>query len=1421
MNKKIIKRTLAMLLSFILVFSGMGFSAFAEDTDSSSVMEISNGVLSVSYDKDTNKFTVSDPVSGGATFLREGQFADTGGTPTVETTSDPTFGSGKSIKITYSNGDIDYISLYSDIPYVFFKSVKFNNSSSDIVLNRINTVSASVDLGVEYSKLVTFGTGGLYAPDKNPGSYVFLATVDPSTRKGVVGGWLTQDRGSGVIFTSIENNLVRLNPRLDYGTLRIPPDSSATTETFVIGYFEDARSGLERFADMIAQVYNINLPPQPSGYCTWYSDKHGGSSDETYLEQLADFAAQNLKPYGFDFIQIDDGWQEGIKDNGPRKNFTTHRPDGPYPGGMKAIADKIKARGLTPGLWFMPFAGNHRDPYFAERQDWFVKNQDGTPYETSWGGTSLDMTNPEVRQHVADVVNRITNNWGFKYLKMDGLYTGIGVKQVYVNDAYKEDNMGDAVFYDPNKTNVEAFRDGLKLVRENAGDDVFLLGCTVAQNMRTLGAAMGLVDAMRIGPDNGAGWSSLTRGPRYGSRFYFLHGRVWYNDPDPVYIRNSMPFNESRYIASWVGVTGQMTVDSDWLPDVNPDRLELLKRIMPAHGLKPRPVDIFERDIPRIWLLAGDGKDSQRYVIGLFNSDDTEINISESLDRIGISGNTVYEAYDFWNNKLLEPISGTLDLSVPAHDARVIEVRPVSDHPQVISTSRHITQGMVDLASETWDSAHYTLTGVSRVVGNDSYELRIVARNGWTVQSVQVSDADKGAGVNINYNQVGDLIRVTINSPVNRDVSWSVKFTSIKNVDIVINDGNDNGTDTAEVALYVSPVDATNKNIKIEVENPAIATVENITYDESTGMHRLIIRGIKGGKTAIKAISEEDPAFFATCRVNVYDASILVNSIELSETTVEIKVGGSKQLIAKAIPEEAFNKELIWISSDENVVSVTQDGIITGKSIGSATIKVQSVTNPAVYAECKVNVSKVPVTQIVISKPSVIGLKVNETCTLQASVLPDDATNKSLIWESSDTNVVIVDNNGKVVGNNEGVAYITVKSVDNPEVYAKYAIVVNNNNWEQMIEAESGTIIGNATIRSGSNFSGGKKVGYVGSDSSRNGKLQIDFTVEKDEYYAIDVYYAVNGTRYLYAQVNDMDPVRLACTGSSAKFDYPEKNPVTIVVPLKSGTNRLLFFNNSGWGPDLDRITISKIHGQRCTVTNYEKIDEDVTVLRTSICSGNPLELQDGGLNVMYDVYKGDDIYTTLALPGNWSGYTGKVGQVLYSKDYITSFSKKDFSTESGDYYTVVKAVYDGAEVLSEKIFLFTTTGVSDIEILPSTLNLSKGDSAQFDIIIKPDDATNKDVKISSSDETVAIVENVVYNEDGSISVIIKAIGSGSAIITVESAANSSCKTMCMINVRSEEPVAEPTVTLTGPDTVQAGSEFKLNIGLKSVADSV
>ena len=747
-------------------------SAFSQGSSDAKheTMRIKNRDYSVTIDPVSGSFSVVNVRSGGEK-LSAGRLSGQGGSGKEVELMDSVFGKGIGVEIRYPEGNREVVGLYDKLPFVTFRSILHNGGTVPRVLNHVPTISAAANLGKPLSEIRTLG------------SYAFLAIADPASRSGVVGGWITVDRGSGVVFSPVTNNGTRIQAQIDYGRLRINPGQDVSAEMFVLGYFEDARQGLESYADAIAQVYHVKLPPQPAGYCTWYMEKNAGASDEKHLAELTAYAAKNLKPYGFDFIQIDDGWQEGLRmanHNGPYKNFTAHYPSGPYPSGMKAAADNITSSGLTPGIWFMPFAGDYKDPFFKDHQDWFVKDKDGKPYDTAWGGTSLDMTHPEVLKYLGEEVRRISAEWGYKLFKMDGFYTGSATRQIYVNNGWKEDGIGDAEFFNPDKSNIEALRDGTRLVRKEAGSNVFLLGCCVSQNMRSFSGSFGLLDAMRVGPDTGEGGI----GAPHASRLWFLNGRVWWNDPDCVSVRASASLDQARLNASFTAIAGDLFYNSDWMPDFPAERVDILRRCIPAHGLQSRPVDVFESPVARIWHLADTRQAKRRDVVAFYNWDKNPVSISCSTDRAGLPPAKEYVAFDFWANRFIPAFGKDLHVDLPpGGSCSVLAVQPVRAYPQLLSTSRHVTQGMVDVTEEHWDARTGVLSGCSKLVENDPYELRIAVPGmgtSWRAEKVLVSSEDQASGVTATVHQEEWQIRALLNSTSSRTVKWRVEFKRVR-----------------------------------------------------------------------------------------------------------------------------------------------------------------------------------------------------------------------------------------------------------------------------------------------------------------------------------------------------------------------------------------------------------------------------------------------------------------------------------------------------------------------------------------------------------------------------------------------------------------------------------------------------------------
>lgn len=750
--------------------------------------EIAGSRFIVSADALKSVFSITEK-SSGLRFATDTPLVEPAESVQVVAIPDSVWGSGQGLEIKYKSGDSGRFMLFDQLPYVLYQGSLVNQSGEMRVVKKYTPFELAFKLQGDSDKLQMISTAGLLPITSGRGGYMFLAVADPQSRNGLVCGWLTTDKGSGIVVANEFKGDAKLLPHVDYGDLRVPANSVVKSEIVAIGYFDDVRLGLEQYADAVAKYYDIRLRPQPDVYCTWY---HAKASDEERILKNAQFARSELLPHGLSVMQIDDRWQgdsskikiDGTKYNGPYKVFTQVGTDGIYKSGMAHTAANLKKEGFTPGLWFMPFAGTYNDPYFADKQDLFFKNPEtGAPYDMFWGGTEIDMSNPKSQQYLRENIKRYVD-WGYKYFKMDGLFTGLGVRIRYPSSRYIDDNLGELVRFNHDITSVESYRNAFKIIRETAGDDVFFLGCNVAQNMRVLGASFGMVDAMRVGPDNGTQWDhwktegklvgTLKVGPVYSGRVYFLHGRVWYNDPDPLYVREPIPLEQVKAIASWVALSGNLNSTSEDYYDLPAERLDVLKRTLPAHTSKNvRPVDYLENEPAQIWLLSEKIGTADHHVAGLYNWDSSKsMNVDYSLERMGLESDGEYCGFDFWANKFVGPFRGQLKYEVAAATCSMLALRKVTPYPQVISTSRHVTQGVVDLVTEQWKGS--TLSGTSRVIANDPYEIRVVAPASFNVKTAQVVGAP--SGTTIKFEQQGTEVRATIQSAKTAEISWTLSF---------------------------------------------------------------------------------------------------------------------------------------------------------------------------------------------------------------------------------------------------------------------------------------------------------------------------------------------------------------------------------------------------------------------------------------------------------------------------------------------------------------------------------------------------------------------------------------------------------------------------------------------------------------------
>lgn len=221
---------------------------------------------------------------------------------------------------------------------------------------------------------------------------------------------------------------------------------------------------------------------------------------------------------------------------------------------------------------------------------------------------------------------------------------------------------------------------------------------------------------------------------------------------------------------------------------------------------------------------------------------------------------------------------------------------------------------------------------------------------------------------------------------------------------------------SVSLVATILPEDAENQNVIWSSSNKAVASVKDGE-----------VTAVSVGEATITAKSE-DGGKKATCVVTVNAKHIPVSAVTLDKEEVTLIIEDKVTLTATVAPENASNKTIVWTSSDESIATV-KDGEVTALKIGEAIITATS-EDGGKKATCKVTViaKPVPVTGVSLNKQKA-RIFINDELTLTATITPEDATNKTITWTTSNASVATV-KNGAVKGISIGEADITVKTED-------------------------------------------------------------------------------------------------------------------------------------------------------------------------------------------------------------------------------------------------------------------------------------------------------------------------------------------------------------------------------------------------------
>lgn len=168
-----------------------------------------------------------------------------------------------------------------------------------------------------------------------------------------------------------------------------------------------------------------------------------------------------------------------------------------------------------------------------------------------------------------------------------------------------------------------------------------------------------------------------------------------------------------------------------------------------------------------------------------------------------------------------------------------------------------------------------------------------------------------------------------------------------------------------------------------------------------------------------------------------------VESIILSESNASLEPGQTLQLTANVIPDDAENKTLEWSSSNDKVAMVSSTGKVVALTEGQAVITAKVKDGGNVSASCTISVTAVKVKSITLDYAS-YALTEGECITLNATLLPANAANKTVAWSSSDDSILMVNSYGTVFCLKDGTATITASTTDGSNLSASCAFNCTN-----------------------------------------------------------------------------------------------------------------------------------------------------------------------------------------------------------------------------------------------------------------------------------------------------------------------------------------------------------------------------------------
>jgi uncharacterized protein YjdB len=554
------------------------------------------------------------------------------------------------------------------------------------------------------------------------------------------------------------------------------------------------------------------------------------------------------------------------------------------------------------------------------------------------------------------------------------------------------------------------------------------------------------------------------------------------------------------------------------------------------------------------------------------------------------------------------------------------------------------------------------------------------------------------------------------------------------------------------------------------------------------------IQGIAGGHAVISAINQ-DNVVVGYCDVTVQQP---VTSIVLSETAVTVNLTQKTlQLRATVYPDNAANKEVVWSTTDTSKATVDANGLVTLVKPGTVTVIATSKDNAAAVAYCTLTI-QIPVVSIALDETTKT-MYVGESARMSYVILPANASNNAVTWVSTNTSVITVDSAGKVTAKGVGTAVIILRTSDGG--YASYCTIT-----VKLIATTVKFDVAKLSLKTGEYYvlkttltpkgstdndltweSSDTKVATVDAEGKVIGKsagtciIMARTEAGGVAYCTVTVSQAVTGLVLNFSDKTiykgEKFTLEASVTPTSATkpgVTWKSSNTKVITVDDKGEVTGIV-----GGVAIITCTTADGGYAATCVVT----VKETVTKITLNY------ETYSLGIDKTFKLVATVSTETATNQNVTWTSSNEKVATV--------SAAGKVIGIKPG-YATITAIAQDGSEV-EASCEVRVVTLVTSVTLNKTTLTMFVGESKSVKATIRPSNASYQKARWSSSDETIAIVD-----EDGGII----GIKSGSVMITAEAQDSSGKKAICYVTVYDR--VASTGITLQDKKITMVPGESKI-----------